>query len=90
MATKGQKMTHFRECHKIMKNNETFLSNHLFMQKHSFSEVQETRNSKKKSTLMAVSGQKQVKYSQSRLKMTKKLQNSNFLVNLIGKTKTSL
>ena len=40
------------------------------MRKYSFSEVQETRNSKKKSTLMAVSGQKQVKYSQSRLKMT--------------------
>ena len=36
---------------------------------------------------MAVSGQKQVKYSQSRLKMTK-LQNSNFLVNLFRKTKT--
>ena len=43
----------------------------------------------KKLTLMAVSGQKQVKYSQSKLKMTKKLQNSNFLVNLIRKTKTS-
>ena len=38
---------------------------------------------------MAVSGQKQVKYSH-RLKMTKKLQNSNFLVNLIRKTKMSL
>ena len=47
MATKGQKMTHFREYHKIMKNNEIFLSNHRFMQKYSFSEVQETRNSKK-------------------------------------------
>ena len=34
--------------------------------------------------------QKQVKYSQSWLKMTKKLQNSNFWVNLIRKTKTSL
>ena len=47
MAKKGQKMTHFREYQKIMKNNEIFLSNHRFMLRYSLSEVQETRSSKK-------------------------------------------
>ena len=42
-------MTYFKQCQKkkTKKNNEIFLSKHLFMQKYSLSEVQEIRNRKK-------------------------------------------
>ena len=87
MATKGQKMTHFREYHKIMKNNEIFLSNHRFMQKYSFSEVQETRNSKKIRSSQLYQAKNRSKIAKVGLKCQKSFKIQIFLLILLEKPK---